>query len=60
VIENFLEFPGGFGALMSGQTGKSTDIDGVESTGAQKEFRTALDRTAVLIRNCSLKQFDSL
>ena len=34
MIENFLEFPGGFGAMMCGQIGKATDIGRVETVGS--------------------------
>ena len=60
VIENFLEFPGGFGALVCGQIRKATDIGRVEITGAQKEFRTACGGTPEFIRNRGLEQFESL
>ena len=60
VIENFLELPGCFDALMCGKIGETTDVGGLEITGAQQEFRTACGWTPEFIRNRGLKQFDSL
>ena len=60
MIENFLEFAGGFGALMCGQIGKATDIGRVEITGAQEKLKTACGWTPEFIGNRGLKQFESL
>jgi hypothetical protein len=57
VIENFLEFPGGFNALVCSQTGLATYIDRVE--GPEQTLYAGV-RLAQFIGNCDLQQFDSL
>ena len=57
VIENLLEFRGGFGALVCGQIGLATHIDRIEGP---EESVNAAARRAQFIGNGDLQQFDSL
>ena len=57
VIENLLEFRGGFGALVRGQIGHATHIDRIQAT----EKRIEVDcRYGQFIRNGDLQQVDRL
>src|ERR1017187_844373 len=57
VIENFLEFRGGFGALVCGQIGLAAQIDRIERP---EETMNAAAGRAHFVRSGDLKQFDSL
>lgn len=57
MIENFLEFRRGFGALVCGQVGFATQVDGIKRAEERMDTDT---RRAQFIGNGSLHQFQSL
>ena len=57
MIENFLEFRSGFGALVCSQIGQAAHIDGIEDS---EEPRSAAERRPQIIGHGDFQQFDGL